>query len=142
MDVDGAGLGIDDPHEAGAVAQPHQSFVVDRRAPIARGDDLYDEVGDFFGVAGDVRVERYLLRGEEGDVGLAHGVGVALQPNAGVGRDERSEFARLDESPQAHDQFRYDFAVPVSCGHRLAQFPPDEFAANALGVEAQEVVRR
>ena len=46
MGIDGAGVGVHDPYQAYAVAEPHEGLVVDLAAGVAGGCDFHDQVGD------------------------------------------------------------------------------------------------
>lgn len=98
VDVDGVGAGEDDPYEAYAIAEPHEGFIVYFAAAVAGRCDFHDQVGNDFGLAGDPLVQRDLLGGEVGDVGLAHRVWVVFEPDAGVGCREGAWSSGLDEA--------------------------------------------
>ena len=128
---------MDNPHELDTVIKPHRGAACGILHSVARRNDLNDQVGHDLCVASAGRARRQALGASEGDIRLAHRVGVALQPDAGVGCDQPAEPLRFDYQEHLADEVGDDPTVLFPRRHRLMQHPPNELAAHALAVEAQ-----
>jgi len=140
MDGHGTGVGMDDPCEAYAVAEPQESLVVEFAAAVAGRCDLRDQVGNGFRTAGNPLDQRNLLRGEVGDVRFPHGVGVVFEPDAWVGGGEGTQLPGLDEGLELSDEIHDDYAMLHSGWRGLTNHAANKLAADALAVEPEQSV--
>ena len=89
-------IGIHPPDQPGPGGEPLGQLRLDPARPVARRDDLDDQVGGEGDMLLEVGDPGHPLLADEGNVGAADGVGVPLGQEAGLGREHPAEAVRLD----------------------------------------------
>src|SRR3989442_9081557 len=122
-----AALRVHDPHEPGARGQPVSHFAEDLPRPIARRENLDNEVGSERGVANGLRLGKTALT-DEGDVGSADGIGIRRQLEATLDINAAELLCAYVRSEGSGDLQR-DPAVP-----QAGRLVDDQRPAHELGV--------